>query len=306
MNCIVGPLYSIHLKILMSNSSDLENLTFLDLDQFSELSCDKFDCVMLIAMDYNVFIKSFLSQMQDEKIFDCFIKIKKRKLILCDSIKVFWTQFVKDYGNLFTEIYSLDMPFKNHDITHEYKNYRPIYGLPLSDNFINRKISTNDLIPISFAGTVDIYPERLEFLENLEKAGIKVTYLASLYLRNRYEIIPFADYMDFQFKSVFAINFPTIPIRQGAFHHIKGRYWECLATGTKILEQSNPLIKNIPIDFNITNFSTIDDIQRLLDHNWDMQFYLKDKLDRINKYRQYFIPKKYFEQFDIPIYQKND
>ena len=301
INGFFGPLYAPYSKVLISSSKNFKNIVFKDLAELSELDPFDFDCIFLIAMDYRNFIQQIQQQFHSSKTFNNFMKIKKRKLILCDSIKTFWQQFVRDYGNFFTEIYSIDMPFNDYYITESFRNHKSIYGIPLLDRYHNTAIDIREMKLLSFAGTIDIYPERLEFLEELENKGIKIHYLHNLHLKNRYDEISFEEYMDFQLKSIFAINFPTIPARQGAFNHIKGRYWECLATGTKIIEKYNPLIRNIPIQFEIFNYSQIDDIRKLMDVKWDLEQILEEKREKILKYDHYFIPRNFFEQFDIEL-----
>jgi hypothetical protein len=150
-----------------------------------------------------------------------------RGVVLCDSVKPFWKQFVKDNGGLFTRLYPIDMPnglFANRDT----QNFRPIIGMPIGHWIDPSRLQPERMHLLSFAGATHLYPERQQFIDALNARGIPVALVepatANASCFEQYRNVGYSRYLDFLLHSLLTINFPQATSNSGAGLHIKGRY----------------------------------------------------------------------------------
>ena len=257
---------------------------------------------LLLGCNYTRFIAFYNEVILQEQFHRPLSTFASRGVVLCDSVKPFWKQFVKDNGGLFTRLYPIDMPnglFANRDT----QNFRPIIGMPIGHWIDPSRLQPERMHLLSFAGATHLYPERQQFIDALNARGITVALVeaaaANASCFDQYRNVGYSRYLDFLLHSLLTINFPQATSNSGAGLHIKGRYWEALATGSVVLEQRNSLAELLSPKPRIVNYVQPDEIAAIVDsyRARSQAELVEEKLSQVVEFKGIFDAATYFEQF---------
>lgn len=299
-----GPSNAPYFSLFLSCKGLIADTNFYDINLISEIDMiseiNRETKIFIVATDFRYLSQEFAKFHGNGKAVRKFMSSTRRSLILCDSIKKFWCDFSLHYKDFFTHFYTIDLPIEDLEFANGLTNAKPIYGIPLPYQFREQDLKMEDLNLLTFAGRVDFYPERKKFIEDLIACGIPVKLVDNIELGypKQHQATTHKNYMEFLFKSIFSLNFPGIPQTQGNYFHVKGRYWESLATGCFLVEPNNPVIERLPFEFNILNYKNIKKIKEIIFDKKLQKNCIEDKFNNIDRYKEFFKVKIFFDQFE--------
>ena len=299
-----GPSMAPYFNLFLSCKGLIADTNFYDISQISEIDTiseiNGDTKIYIVATDFRYLSQEFVKIHGNGKALRKFMSSARRSLILCDSIKKFWCDFSLHYKDFFTHFYTIDLPIEGLEFANGLTNYKPIYGIPLPYQFCEEDFHVKELDLITFAGRIDFYPERKKFIEDLITSGIPVKLVENIELGypKQHQVTSHKDYMEFLFKSIFSLNFPGIPQTQGNYFHVKGRYWESLATGCFLIEPKNTVIETLPFEFNILNYDKTENIKEIIFDKNVQEKCINDKFVNINRYKEIFKIENFFHQFE--------
>jgi len=299
-----GPSMTPYFSIFISCKGLIADTNFYDIsliseiDLISEINGDT--RIFIVGTDFSYFLQEFKKFCGNGKAVRKFMSSTRRSLILCDSIKKFWCDFSLNSKDFFTHFYTIDLPIEGLEFAKGLTNSKPIYGIPLSYQFHEQDLKVEDLNLITFAGRIDLYPERRKIIEDLVACGVPVRLIDNIELGypKQHQATTHKNCMEFLFKSIFSLNFPGIPQTQGKHFHVKGRYWESLATGCFLIEPNNSVISQLPFEFNILNYKNINEIKSIIFDRDLQKKCVEKKFNIIHRYNSIFNVKNFFEQFE--------
>jgi hypothetical protein len=265
-----GPSNAPYFSLFLSCKGLIPDTNFYDINLISEIDMiseiNRETKIFIVATDFRYLSQEFAKFHGNGKAVRKFMSSTRRSLILCDSIKKFWCDFSLHYKDFFTHFYTIDLPIEDLEFANGLTNAKPIYGIPLPYHFYENDLNVEDMNLITFAGRIDIYPERKKFIDDLIACGVPVKPINNIELGypKQHQATTHKNCMEFLFKSIFSLNFPGIPQTQGNYFHVKGRYWESLATGCFLIEPNNSVISRLPFEFNILNYKNINEIKSFI------------------------------------------
>ena len=261
------------------------------------------NCVpILLACNYPRFIEFYNEVMVREKFYLQFMEFQSRGLVLCDFVKPFWKQFVKDAGGLYSRLYPIDMP-NGLIAEHDTQIFSPTVGLPIGHWLNACELQPERMQILSFAGTTHLYPARQHCIDSLIKLGIQVALLepktASPSAFDQYRNVDYWRYLDLLLHSTLTLNFPRATSSSGGGLHINGRYWEAMATGSILVEQHNSLCDLMRPKPRIINYIDLEEIAGIVARYQDRSkaSLIEEKRFQITESKGLFEASAYFGQF---------
>jgi len=261
------------------------------------------DCVpILLGCNYPRFNAFYNEVIVQEKYYLQLMAFESRGLVLCDFVKPFWKQFVKDTAGVFSRLYPIDMPnglISEQDI----QIFSPIVGMPIGHWLNACELQPERMQLLSFAGTTHIYPERQRCIDSLIQLGIQVALLepktANPSHFDQYRNVDYRRYLDLLLHSTLTLNFPQATSGSGGGLHIKGRYWEAMATGSILLEQHNSMCELMSPRPQIINYIHLEEIAVIVARYRERSKsrLIEEKRSQIAELKGLFDASAYFDQF---------
>jgi len=300
-------------RVLSDASALVEGVSVQPLAEMGRVLGDRqYDVVILLGCDYINFIAQLKSQFESNPSFlKTWNSLRKKGLILCDSVKDIWYQFANQNSSLFDCIYPIDVPVDSINKDRGLKKAVSILGFPAAGHskvYLERLESTDPTVDslLSFCGGLSIYPERAEFLDTAIKMGLPLSQWPGKsyktwqdqHREHRYE-----EYLDALYRCFYSLNFPRATKDQGKGRfHLKGRYYESLITGCINIEEANPILKLIPFEFPVVNYRDMAHLIELVrSKNMvdDYESFLKEKRKIIVRGQYLFFERRFFGLFFV-------
>jgi hypothetical protein len=251
--------------------------------------------LLLMGCSAKAFFTFWNGLVSDEKLWDLYLDFAKRKILFCDSVKSVWTDFMEREQDAFCEMHVLDNPVRDERMPAD--KFRFSVGLPIESCIDLDAIKADRMRLLSFAGSLEVYPERREMLLAMMKIGLPVQLQSSLDAVRFFTGNPYKNYITFLLESVYTLNFPRATASTGGAFQLKGRYWEAMACGTILVEERNPLNDAVNFPATVVNYRNPDDLRQWLPKKIDLVEMMDAKKLLIEKNRMLYQSRRYFRQF---------
>jgi hypothetical protein len=116
---------------------------------------------------------------------------------------------------------------------------------------------------------------------------------------DQYRNVDYQHYLDLLLHSTLTLNFPQATSSSGGGLHIKGRYWEAMATGSILLEQHNKMCDLMLPKPRTINYQDLEEIAVIVASYQDRSksSLIEEKLSQIAELKGLFDASAYFDQF---------
>ena len=298
--------------IFKSAAATVEGVSVLDiqgLNDFLKFAGDRTGAIYILGCDFAPFEKGMMRLFSDAMAFRGMGRFSTRGLICCDLAKASWQRFLTNeelIPRFFNKVYALDLPHPSLVPSlpgAEAQHWGYLTGLPIEQYMHPERISKDRFKLFTFAGNVEDYPLRREALERIAALPQQIDVFRhpganaiQVRLGN-----PYSNYIDFLMHSAVTLNFSQsiVDLDGRAPMHVKGRFWECLATGTVLMEEKNPMLDCLDLNAQVLNFAEVEQIPALLADFFagqDLDTLIARKRERIAQFSALFQNRRFFAQ----------